>query len=559
MKKRRQLNPLALVFALVVIFIPTIIAVILFNQGGAVEPTPKNATAVELSDLRGGVMKFGNKDKEGKEMLSLFSEMCDESEEIESLPEPLREAPFFKASFSVDGASRDYKFYFSTTGDSYIEDYNGKAYRIKSSLSSKFINTPYASSLYESSALPICTAEGKQLLPSSVVWNYRAASGSFVAVDSERVVLADAGQSYDGNGSFAYSFSVEPDHAVVKILGENSEELYNGTLAGLSDVKLDIKEDTTLKVELTAKWYEDKARDYQGEATYKSFVNVSAPASFVISDSSVIRGGVLTVTAYNVKDPTSLKFTSEPALTYAGENIDVKFASDGKNSYAIIPTDMNTEETAYKFTLSYGAVTTAFDVEVKTRTYRTYADTCTLSYASISTYRSEKALSDFKAVIDGLANKITLPVFDGKFSISLEGETVESASSKHLYRLGFGHPRYIEATGETYQNETVEYICIEGAGIVATEAGTVVYTGVLDYPGKFVVVDHGLGLMSVYMHLSEYSVAVGDVVKEGQLIGKAGDTGFVTDASTRHAIQYFVGNKTVCGYELEEIGLSVAK
>jgi len=46
-----------------------------------------------------------------------------------------------------------------------------------------------------------------------------------------------------------------------------------------------------------------------------------------------------------------------------------------------------------------------------------------------------------------------------------------------------------------------------------------------DY-GKIIVVDHGLGLMSFYMHLSKINVAVGDLVKPGQVIGLSGQTGY---------------------------------
>lgn len=44
--------------------------------------------------------------------------------------------------------------------------------------------------------------------------------------------------------------------------------------------------------------------------------------------------------------------------------------------------------------------------------------------------------------------------------------------------------------------------------------------------GKTVVIDHGLGVMSFYMHLSKISVNQGELVLPGQLIGYAGQTGY---------------------------------
>jgi murein DD-endopeptidase MepM/ murein hydrolase activator NlpD len=44
--------------------------------------------------------------------------------------------------------------------------------------------------------------------------------------------------------------------------------------------------------------------------------------------------------------------------------------------------------------------------------------------------------------------------------------------------------------------------------------------------GKTVVVDHGFGVMTFYMHLSKIKVNVGELVLPGQLIGFSGETGY---------------------------------
>ena len=48
------------------------------------------------------------------------------------------------------------------------------------------------------------------------------------------------------------------------------------------------------------------------------------------------------------------------------------------------------------------------------------------------------------------------------------------------------------------------------------------------FNGKTVVIDHGLGLRSVYIHMSSFSVSKGDVVARGEVIGTVGKTGRVT-------------------------------
>jgi len=53
----------------------------------------------------------------------------------------------------------------------------------------------------------------------------------------------------------------------------------------------------------------------------------------------------------------------------------------------------------------------------------------------------------------------------------------------------------------------------------------VVFTGDLGIYGNTVVIDHGMGLMSLYGHLSEVGVKEGQYVKKGEVIGKTGKTG----------------------------------
>lgn len=64
-----------------------------------------------------------------------------------------------------------------------------------------------------------------------------------------------------------------------------------------------------------------------------------------------------------------------------------------------------------------------------------------------------------------------------------------------------------------------------GASVTAANAGVVVYAGDLGIYGNCVLIDHGLGLDSLYGHLSELQVAAGDTVSKSQVIGRTGATG----------------------------------
>ena len=61
--------------------------------------------------------------------------------------------------------------------------------------------------------------------------------------------------------------------------------------------------------------------------------------------------------------------------------------------------------------------------------------------------------------------------------------------------------------------------------VVASQRGIVVHAGDLGIYGNCVVIDHGLGVQSLYGHLSSIGVKVGDKVEKGQEIGRSGMTG----------------------------------
>jgi murein DD-endopeptidase MepM/ murein hydrolase activator NlpD len=73
-----------------------------------------------------------------------------------------------------------------------------------------------------------------------------------------------------------------------------------------------------------------------------------------------------------------------------------------------------------------------------------------------------------------------------------------------------------------------DFLSPAGTPIAAPNAGRVALAGPQYYTGNTVIVDHGLGLFSLFAHLSEIDVHEGDAVRTGEVIGKVGATGRVT-------------------------------
>lgn len=67
-----------------------------------------------------------------------------------------------------------------------------------------------------------------------------------------------------------------------------------------------------------------------------------------------------------------------------------------------------------------------------------------------------------------------------------------------------------------------------GTPVKASGRGRVVLTKELYFPGKTIMIDHGMGLYTGYSHLDSMNVKIGDVVEIGQVIGRSGRSGKVT-------------------------------
>ncbi len=70
-----------------------------------------------------------------------------------------------------------------------------------------------------------------------------------------------------------------------------------------------------------------------------------------------------------------------------------------------------------------------------------------------------------------------------------------------------------------------DFASVERVEVPAGNSGVVVFVGDLGIYGNTVIIDHGLGLMSLYGHLSEVGVKAGQYVKRGEVIGRTGKTG----------------------------------
>ena len=83
-------------------------------------------------------------------------------------------------------------------------------------------------------------------------------------------------------------------------------------------------------------------------------------------------------------------------------------------------------------------------------------------------------------------------------------------------------------TGKYKLHTGVDLRCSTGTKVYAANAGTVTTSGYSSAWGNYIIINHGGGYTTLYAHLSRRSVAKGDKVKQGDVIGQSGNTGYST-------------------------------
>lgn len=117
------------------------------------------------------------------------------------------------------------------------------------------------------------------------------------------------------------------------------------------------------------------------------------------------------------------------------------------------------------------------------------------------------------------AQRTPSKLWDDVFGYPVDTLTITSMyGAIRQYDTGPGRHAGVDLDGET------------GDLVYAVADGKVVLSEALQVRGSTVILDHGLGVYTIYCHLSELAVQEGSVVTKGQLIGSLGSTGLSTGA-----------------------------
>ena len=109
------------------------------------------------------------------------------------------------------------------------------------------------------------------------------------------------------------------------------------------------------------------------------------------------------------------------------------------------------------------------------------------------------------------------PYLDGPFVWPVAGRISSPFGFRRVYN---GQPRS--------PHSGIDLACPEGTPVKAANRGKVALVGDFYLPGKIVILDHGLGIYTVYCHLSKILVKEGMWLEKGEVLALSGKSGRVT-------------------------------
>lgn len=211
-------------------------------------------------------------------------------------------------------------------------------------------------------------------------------------------------------------------------------------------------------------------------------------------------------------------------------------------NYFAVPMDAgksNTRITVFARDDAGNEANTALPCEIKAKKFR--ADKMNLSESFL-----QQKMPEFQAMVSSLQGKTPLEVFT-YINSQMRNENFlaiqkicQKSSPQELWegtflRMKNGAPMALFGDRRSYMigkkvigesvHTGVDLASNARAPIEAANKGVVVFTGTMGIYGNAVVIDHGLGLFSLYGHLSSIETAVGKNVAKGERIGLSGTSG----------------------------------
>ncbi len=305
-------------------------------------------------------------------------------------------------------------------------------------------------------------------------------------------------------------YSVLPDKSHLQIVKEGNviydEDIYSDELPL-------IKEDGSYIYRLTNEWYKD---EYEGTQVLEYDIYIDLPIEVYISKSSLLAGDTVSIVAKNVNPNEKIELIQDLSLKSP------IFYTHGNKRIAFLGVSCIADSGKYNMKLSClrdnkTTFEKEFDLEVKDTKFK--VQNLTISKKLRANAVKDENRIEHKDYCDKVREKSENRIlWDGDFIMPVKG----------VISTDYGEIRYVNGSTNAYRHKGIDIAAKLGTPIIAPNNGIVKGSKFLNLTGNSIIIDHGMGLFSVYYHLNSRDVKVGEYVKKGDIIGTVGKTGFST-------------------------------
>ncbi|MGA8043045.1 MAG: M23 family metallopeptidase [Terracidiphilus sp.] len=222
---------------------------------------------------------------------------------------------------------------------------------------------------------------------------------------------------------------------------------------------------------------------------------------------------------------------AKPEGEWLGRKLEFFSARTGSAWYALGGVDVEAPAGASQLKLAIHVGSTLRDLSQTIIIHPAHYRTSTLSVAprfvAPSAEELQRIEEEKKVKETVFASSAPQPLWHGDFRAPVHATPTDSFGTRRLFN---GQLASI--------HKGMDFRAHMGTPVLADNAGTVVLARPLFYEGNCVILDHGLGLFTLSMHLSRIRVREGQHVKEGQLLGLSGATGRVTGPHLHWAVRW---------------------
>ncbi len=507
---------------LLILFLPAIVAAVWFFSVSGNNVSLSNVSSVTLVFPDGSDKEFTTEEEK-----TFLVDFADNIVSIDNPSYDLDEFSLYTLCFHrVQGDNVYYLCLSADTRKCIAYDSKNNWYRIDKEYAKEFLALYGTDSIYKFSKIPtlIFTAHeiSTELSATDGEWNYLLSDGSYSTTVIPEVQTVETNIFVVAGEGFDFDFTVSPDWCNVKIY-DGDLMIYDGLLDSVTGFTHTVE--SKLRAVISAEWYEEDNDLYHGNAVYDFWFNFDLKTEYSVNADELLPGEILFVSLTNVNNEdlmvaSTLSESGNASVYDYKENKVVAFPISSSAAAGEYWLNITSDKTAVSipFTVkdkNFGSIGVGFVGSESFEEYENAVNAFTEEISSSLHYDY-----DSPSWMDGMITPVQ------KYVGSAEQYWISSPS--------YGVEQTLDGQTVSKRSFGIHYVksvSFDSMPVRAVADGVVAFSDTTALYGNTLIIDHGLGVKSVYGHLDALNYSVGDKVEMSTVIANAKPSSFAVSST----------------------------